>query len=254
MAGEAKSTAFMLGTATVMLGARADLFDLNPTDHSIGLVKNFRVMSEPAYTDLTQGVKNTIVYSVMTGNTVRASMEVFEYTGRNLTYALGLEGSDVVAQTVATTVTTASTAEAATLTVESATGITAGDQILIQHGTSDHVLVRRVVSVASDVLTVFPALEKVVPIGAKVMKANALQVGSKEDQPFLAAKIVGMLADGTEVVLLCPKIRITNGFSVGFMTDNFDNLPYELAFYDLVTGDPFFAEFGGAQAKLLTRK
>ena len=44
MAGEAKTDSFMLGAATVMIGAMADLYDLNPTDHSIGLVKNFSTL------------------------------------------------------------------------------------------------------------------------------------------------------------------------------------------------------------------
>ena len=77
MAGEAKTNAFMLGTATVMLGAQADLFDLNPTEHSIGLVKNFNLQVDQTYTELTQGVQNQIVFSVRTGNKVMNTMEAY---------------------------------------------------------------------------------------------------------------------------------------------------------------------------------
>ena len=74
MAGLAKTDAFMLGDATVMIGAMADLLTLNTVEHSIGLVKEFMVKSEPGYTELTQGVKNTVVASVMTSNKVSATM------------------------------------------------------------------------------------------------------------------------------------------------------------------------------------
>lgn len=252
MAGEAKTSSFMLGTATVMIGAQADLFDLNPAEHSIGLVKNFRITGEPQYTDLTQGVKNQIVYSVMTGNTIRASMEAYEYTGKNLTYAVGLEGATVDAQTVATTVSVAAVATDTDLSVADETGFAIGDYVMIQEGTGDQVHVRKLTAVAAGQITFAQPLPVPLSVGATVSKSNVISIGSKEEQPFLAAKIVGELADKTEVVLLCPKIRITNGFSLGFTTENFDNMPFEFSFYDQVTTDPHYAEFAGEQAKLFT--
>lgn len=254
MAGEAKTSAFMLGSATVMLGAQSDLFDLNPATHSIGLVKNFRVTAEPSYTDLTQGVKNSVVYSVLTGNVVRASMEAYEYTGANLSYALGLEGSAVAAQTVSTTVSVASVADDTVFTVADETGFSVDDWVMIQKGTEDQVYVRKVTAVAAGSITFHQGIREILPAGTTVKLSNVISVGSKDDQPFLAAKIVGKIADGTEVVLLCPKIRITNGFSLGFITDNFDNLPFEFSFYDQVPTDPFYTDFPGEQAKLVTTK
>lgn len=254
MAGEAKTSAFMLGSATVMLGAQSDLFNLNPANNSIGLVKNFRVTAEPSYTDLTQGVKNSVVYSVLTGNVVRASMEAYEYTGANLSYALGLEGSTVAPQTVSTTLSVASIADDTIFTVADETGFSVDDWVMIQNGTSDQVYVRKVTAVAAGSITFHQGVAEALPIGTTVKLSNVLSVGSKSDQPFLAAKIVGTIADGTEVALLCPKIRITNGFSLGFTTDNFDNLPLEFSFYDQVPTDPFYSDFSGEQAKLLTTK
>lgn len=254
MAGEAQTSAFMLGAATVMIGTPDKLFDLNPEDHSIGLVKNFRVTSEPSYTELTQGVKNQVVYSVMTGNTVRASMEAYEYTGRNMAYSLGLEGSAIAAQTVETDLSAPAAATDTSLTVTDETGFSVGDYVMIQDGAEDKVYVRKLTAVALTTLTFAQALPKALPAGTKVSLSNAINIGSKDEQPFLAAKIVGTLADGSENVILCPKIRITNGFSLGFTTEGFDNLPFEFSFYDQITTDPFYAEFAGAQAKLLTKK
>lgn len=252
MAGEAKSNAFMLGSATVMLGAPEDLFDLNPDDHSIGLVKNFRVTGEPSYTDLTQGVKNSIVYSVMTGNTIRAAMEAYEYTSKNIAYSMGLEGSTLAPITTSTETTKAETAAATSVTVTAATGITAGDTIMIQDGEADNVWLRVVTSVATNVVSFDEPLPKPIAIGAKVQKMNVVEIGSKDEQPFLAAKVVGTLADGSEIAMLFPKVRITNGFSLGFVTENFDNMPYEFTFYDVVNTDPHYASFKGSQGKLFT--
>jgi hypothetical protein len=254
MAGEAKTNSFMLGSATVMIGPQADLFTLAPSTHSVGLVKNFTVSNEPQYTDLTQGVKNTIVYSVMTGNTVRAQMEVFEYTSKNIAYALGLNGSSLAAISAVTALSAAVTAAATSITVTSATGLTVGTWISIQEGTDDKIFYRKITAVASNTLTLNAALPVAIANGATVQKVNVIDVGSKEDQPYLSAKIVGSLADGTEVGLLIPKIRITAGFTLGFTTDNFGNLPLEFTCYDLTSDDPNYADFGGAQAKLFTPK
>lgn len=254
MAGEAKTNAFMLGSATVMLGPQADLFTLAPATHGIGLVKNFTIQNEPQYTDLTQGVKNQIVYSVMTSNRVTAQMEVYEYTSKNIAYALGLNGASLTAIAASTTTTGITAAAATTVVVTSASGITANDWIMIQEGTDDKAFYRRVVSIATNTLTLNAALPVALAAGSVVQKVNAVDVGSTADQPYLAAKIVGSLADGTEVGLLVPKIRITAGFTLGFTTDNFGNLPLEFTCYDLTADDANFALFQGKQALLLTPK
>lgn len=254
MAGEAKTSAFMLGTATVMIGAQSELFSLAPDTHSIGLVKNFTMTAEPGYTDLTQGVKNQIVYSVMTSNTVRAQMEVYEYTSKNISYALGLNGGSLSATTVATTMSAGAAANAASITVTSATGLAVGDYIQIQEGTDDKTFFRKITAIATNVLTLNANLPVAIASGSAVRKVNAVDIGSKTDQPFLSAKIVGSLADGTEIGILIPKVRVTNGFTLGFVTDNYGNLPFEFTVYDLVSTDPNYSEFNGVQARLFTNK
>lgn len=254
MAGEAKTNSFMLGSATVMIGPQSDLFNLAPSTHGIGLVKNFTISTEPQYTELTQGVKNQIVYSVMTSNRAMAQMEVYEYTSRNVAYALGLNGSTLVAQTVATTTSAAVTANATTITVTSATGLVVNDWIMIQEGSDDKAFFRRISAISTNTLTLNAALPVALLTGCSVVKQNAIDVGSQTDQPFLSAKIVGNIADGTEVGLLIPKIRITKGFNLGFVTDNFGNMPFEFSCYDLTSDDPNYALFPNRQALLFTPK
>lgn len=260
MAGEAKTNAFMLGTATVMLGAQADLFDLNPTEHSIGLVKNFNLQVDQTYTELTQGVQNQIVFSVRTGNKVTGTMEAYEYTGANLAYALGQEGYAAGAAIAANASVISSPAPTTTVfSLTAAAGITDGDYIMIQTGNSDQILVRKVSDITGVVVTVSPALPAAPAAGATVSKMNVIGLGSNScaESTFIAAKIVGTLADCSEVVLLLPKVKVTKGFALAFNSGDFQNLPLEMTVYDLLPTDPHYAafsEFGNASAMLLTPK
>jgi hypothetical protein len=253
MAGEAKSTDFMLATATVMIGPAASLFDLDPATHSIGLVKNFQMRTEPSFTELTQGVKNSLVYSVMTANPTRLSCEVYEYTAKNMGYALGLNGASFAPNTVSTTLSGAvdgATTPTLIIPVVAATGLNAGDYLMIPYGAEDQVLVRKIVSINALDVTVNKTVTILLPSGSPVNKVHAISVGAKDNENFFGAKIVGRLANGTNVVALFPKIRMTGGFAMQFQTNDYGNLPFELTCYDLIPTDPFYSEFLNEQAKL----
>lgn len=252
--GTAITNQFLLGTATVMIGAQASVFELDPTNDAIGLVKNFSCTSTPTYTDLTQGVLNSRVASVMTGIDVKASMEVFEYTARNLTYGLGLDGSTVTAQTIVTTLSAAvagsKTTPVTTVDVTSATSLAANDWIMIIDGQNGNVAVTQIQSISTNVLTVAPGIGQALASGATVQLVNMVDVGSYQTQPYLSAKVVGALANGQIATLLLPKIRIVKGFTLAFQTNAFGNLPYEFELYDLVASDPLYSEFPNKKAAL----
>lgn len=248
MAGEAITTNFMLGSATVMLGPLASLMDLTPELHSIGLVKNVAVTNTPGFTELTQGVKNQLVYSVKTQNDTTVKFEAYEYTGRNMAHALGLAtGNIAVAAPVATTLSGATTASATTISVTSATGITTGKWLVIELST-DRIYVRQVASVASLVVTLTQALPAVViPTAAVVRVVDTLDIGSSAAQEYASCKIVGVTAEGKAVGFLFPKVQVSNGFNLAFTTDNFGNMPFELKVFDLTSTDVFYSTFGQRQ-------
>lgn len=246
MAGEAKTTNFMLGTATVMLGPTDSVFDLIPATHGVGLVKAVTVTSEPSYTDLSQGVQNTLVYSVMTGNPVRAQMEIYEYTRQNINYALGLDGSLVAFTPAATTLSAAVTAAASTISVTSATGLAIGDWIAIEDAAIDKVYFRKITTLVTTTVGFTTPLPNNIPNGSKVTKRGQIDIGSKANQPFLGCKIVGTLANGEPIGLIFPKVRVTKGFNLAFITDNYGNMPFELTMYDLVSTDTLYSQFANA--------
>jgi hypothetical protein len=248
MAGEALTSKFMLGTATVMLGACADLLDLN-TVHSLGLVKDITTKTSPGYTTLTQGVKNNQVASVQTANDVTIEGMMFEYTMKNLAYAAALDASALSAVTGSTTTTAALTTSGsplrtpAVIPVTSATGIVAGGYISIRVNGADQIFVRKVVSVAALNVTVNQGVPVAVPSGAVVDIVNKIDVGSSADQPYLACKIVGQLADSTWVTQLYPKVRVQSGLSLAFKTGDFDNIPLTINPYTPTPTDPNYALF-----------
>lgn len=252
MAGTAKTSKFMLGSASLMIGAQANLYDLSPTN-SLGLVKNISITSDPTFTDLTQGTKNTVVYSMLTGSPVKISAEVYEYTAANLAYGLSLDGSSLTSLTAAG-VTSAIIAGGTTPTTQvplvDASMFAANDNILISDGTDDNLLPRKIVSIATNTLTVDSTIKQTLAAGATVRKVNLVDVGSTVDGPFLAGKIAGKLVDGTPVVLLLPKIRITKGFTMNWSTNDYGNLPYEIEVIDLISTDTFYANFTTKKAQL----
>ena len=260
MAGEAQSINFAVGTATIMLGAPADLRNFTPATHSIGLVKDVKIMAEASYIKLTQGVRNSVVHSIKTGEPVSMGAAIYEYNAKNWTYALGFAGYDVALTAASTYVTTAVAANPAgedTVDVTSAASFNVGDYVMLQVGTDDQVYPRRVGAKTTTTLT-FDAdfVNIAIPLGATVRKCAIVPIGRKSEQPFLAAKIVGSMADNVEVCIEIPKLRVTKGFDLTFQTSDYANMPFEFDVYDLVPADPQYArsreEFDGAPAFLYT--
>lgn len=262
MAGEAKTAQFLLSDATVMIGPVADLMNLNPDEHSIGLVKNFSITGEPSYTALTQGVKNEEVYSVMTDNPITASMEVYEFTSKNIAYGLGLDGADFTLETPASYAISADADTADTaVDISSPTDISSkfptGCWVSLQSADpdkADHVHIAQVSSVSytDTTLTVnfvgYPLPEDF-KTGAKLTRVVDIPVGSKDNQPFLSAKIVGILPESNQpITILIPKLRVTKGFTLAFQSDNYGNLPYEFKPYAQVATDPNYSKFGTKRA------
>lgn len=258
MYGLAMSNRFMLGAATLLIGPQADLFNLTRAEHSVGLVKNFAVTTEPAYTDLTQGVKNTVVFSVMTGNAARASAELYEFSPKNLAYVAQLNGAALVPSTNIETTLTAAVAgssgtPATSITVASATGFAVDDWVLIQDPTTpDDATIRKIGAIATNTITTNPNIQRALADGSTVRRMNFVEIGSKQEQPFFSAIAHGTLANGDELSVALPKVRITNGLNLSFATNDYGNMPIELGIYDLTPTDPHFAQFGNTPAAILT--
>jgi hypothetical protein len=253
MAAEPKTQQFLLSTATVMLGPMAEVFNLQPTQHSIGLVKNFRAMLETGVTELKHGVQNIVIASVVTEANMKASCEVYEYTARNLAYGAGLNPSGAVWEPgviekhdLAQIFDDGDT----TIVLETGAGanFTAGDWVVLQFG-EDQVHIAKIASISTDTLTVTgyacPTGVAFPVVGTTVYRVAEIEVGPRDSSIFFGMKVVGILPnDSDPVTLVFPKVRITRGFELAFQTQDFGNMPMEFAAYPLVSTDTHYAKFG----------
>ena len=267
MAGEAKTTDFMLGTATVMIGNPEDLYDLNPQEHSVGLVKNFTVEATKERTDLTSGRTNDIIFTMTTGATTRGTFEMYEYTEQNVAYAMGLDGGELIthagdAHVVSGAASFASGVVSLTLADGEGQDIKMGNTVTLRDEVSENILLGQVTSVSG--LTGGTAstatIEVTIPdsnstfevvSGTYVSLVTVLDVGSTDVDRDFCAKVSGQLANGKWVTLLMPKIRVTSGLTMAFGTDNFGNTPFEFTPLKVTPADEYYAAFKGTTAKLI---
>lgn len=254
MAGEAKTTEFLLSTATLMIGPQSKVMELNPTDHSLGLIKNVQVTADMGFTELTQGVNAQVVSSVNTSNNTKISGEVYEFTARNLAYGAGLDGSAAAYDAITSSFTLATAISNGSSTVVLGTGggasFAAGDFVVLQDtANTDRLHVGKVASIATDTLTL--ASGYAVPTGTAfatatttIYKVRAIKVGQVDSNETFGAKLVGIMPEGgAPVTLIFPKIKITKGLSMAFQQDNFANMPFEMTPYSLVATDPYYSDF-----------
>lgn len=266
MAGEAKTGDFLLSTATVMIGPSAKVMELTPSLHSVGLIKNVLASSDPQYTELTQGVEALVVASAQTGSQSRITGELYEFTARNLAYASGVDatGTNYDPSTDQMTLNTALTGVSASSTIVLGSGqgakFSPNDWGVIQDNTvGDRLHVFKVATIATDTLTLaagysVPTGQAYTTTGTTIYKVRPIDVGPKTAQPTFGVKLVGILPNsGEPITLIFPKVKVTKGLSLGFQTDNWQNLPFEMTPYALLPSDPFYSDFGKAQFKVLKR-
>ena len=174
--GIAQSDGFLLQEATLLLGAVGQAKDLTIEENSIGLFKNLQIQNTKTYTDLTQGVTNQVVNSVLTENRFTITGEGYEFNAKQLAFALGQEGYLLQNQTSVSTKTTADALVAATtIEVADASGISAGDWVIITPSQGlDNGMAYTVESVTTNEITLDRALAEAFGEGSLVTKAKII--------------------------------------------------------------------------------
>jgi hypothetical protein len=249
-----KNNAFLLGEATLMLAPYSDatsVFDLNPSTHSIGLVRNVQVTEESDKIELRKGIQQLLVDSKKSNVRVGLSAEVFEFNAQNLMYSLSQARTAVAPKRGK--LKNAVTGPAATFIVntdplpgESATGISVvgdipnGATLVIQHATeTDYVLPVRVTATTTVATLDFTVTAAVptgtsFPVGSKVWVVNEIALGDTTEQDFFKAKIVGTLSNNSKpMVVVLPKVKIMKGFALNFDEGNYTSMPFEFDPYML---------------------
>ncbi len=248
MAGAPQTSEFMLSTATIMIGPMADLFKLNTAEHSVGGVKNVHFTGNFEYNELKFGVQQSLAASEKSNIEALVSAEVYEFTGKNLAYALGLTGTEVVTSVAPLALKTAIvgddgtpiTTVVATAASDLSANYSTGDWIMIQERSGDYDVVHvgkitgaPVYAVGATSLTFTLASAYGIKDGtnftsANIYKMSKMDIGSQDEAPYFAMKVVGVLPDGRKAIpMYFPKVKITKGADFAFSSENWGNMPME---------------------------
>lgn len=254
MSASVKENAFLLGEATLMIedfGSATSVFELTPSDHSIGMVRNVSLGQDADSVELRKGIMQNLIDSKKSNVRTTLTAEVFEFTAQNLLYSQSVNKAAVPVKRgkLKTTVT----GPQATIVVvsdpipgQASSGITAigdipnGATLMVQIDGLDNDLVLPVRVTAATTMTgsdftVTAAVPTgfTFPSGSKVWVVNEVPVGSTAEQDFFKVKIVGTLSNYQRpVVCVFPKVKIRKGFQITFDETNYGNMPFEF--------DPYF--------------
>lgn len=256
-----KNSAFLLSSATVMIGAyggAVPVFDLDPTNHSVGMVKNVKISMTSSEIELRNGIQQNLVDSLKSGVKLSASFEGYEFSAKNLQLSLGIAGTPIqylrgklntTPTALATSITVVADAvpgESATWPASPAIGdIPAGSTLLIQKlGAGDIVFPVKTTAAATFASGVFTLAISALPAGMsfaagdRVWVANALAVGSTAPLDYFCMKIAGTLSGNDKpAVMIFPKIKIVKGFDMNFNETQYSNLPFEISPYFLTAAE-----------------
>lgn len=265
---DVKNSAFLLGEATLMMAPYADstpVFDLTPTDHSVGMVRNVTLNSESDQVELRKGIQQLLVDSKKSNVRVSLTAEVFEFSAQNIYRSLSLANTAVAVKRGK--LASGLTGGESTISVESdpipgetATAITAtgdipdGATILIQVAGvgNDMVYPVRVTAATSGTgpytVTVAIPAGMTFAAGSRVWVVNEVDVGSTEEQDFFKLKVVGTLSNNERpATIIVPKVKVAKGFQLQFDEGNYTSMPFEFSPYFLSA-----AEVSGRLAEIGT--
>lgn len=249
MPGSAKTSQFHFSAATLMVGPMTEQLGLETAEHSLGLVKNVTVEATPGSVELTQGIMNDVVMTMINSMDIKVSAEVYEFTARNLAYGLSLDGSsagyDAIASAYALSASAAAAATSAKVATDKTSEFTAGKWVFLQEGTDDVVHLAKIASSSyssPDTTVTFTGFP--IPAGQTYTTGGRMGLITKIDfdpnaaLKYVSVRIVGTLAgDKRPVAIHFPKTRITKGFAMRFATDAFANLPFEFTPYAPIASD-----------------
>lgn len=251
---EVQKSAFSLSSATLMVGKAFvdDVFSLTPDKHSVGMAQEIRFVVDSSRNELLNGVAQSVVDSKKTNVRPSITGNIFEYTAQNFLRAQGLAGSAI--QVRRGTLTALADAAAVSLTVASnpipgeansaltAIGdIPAGASLLLQlPDGSDYVFPTKSSGAATGTgggpFTIPIAGDFKIPtgmsfpVGTTVWVVHEVSVGLITEDDMFCVKVVGTLSNfDRPVVYIAPKVRMVNGFQIGFSETQYGSMPWEMS-------------------------
>lgn len=248
---KAKTSRFVFGTASIMIGPMEDALKLAPKTHSFGLTKEVNIEHDKNYVTLGQGARQDVIESFCNEENFTVTANVYEFSPRNMAYAAGLDGNNFTETQEYTTVLEAPSGNTVKL-AQPIVGIEAGDFIMLQEGASEHVFHAMIEVPDSQLLT----LDRPIPAGFTANTRVLIYknvAGGQSKTTFHSIKIVATFPrDLTPITFIFPKVRMDSGFGVAFSRENFSSMPLRFSTFALNKYDSLHPVFKNSKIMVFT--
>lgn len=277
---DVKTSAFMLSSATVMIGKAFvdDVFALTPALHSVGMASEVSIGVDSSANDLLNGVSQSTVASKRTGVQTNISGNVFEMTAQNFMRSQAMSGqagpvrrgiltANANAGALSLTLVSDPIPAEGTTALTSVNDIPAGSTILLQRrdGETDYVFPTKTsgpATLSSGTFTVPIAAPYGIPTGmsfaagARVWVVTPVPVGNMDADDLFCVKVTGILsAYDRPVTYVAPKVRMIQGFQISYNETQYSSMPWQMRALLLSRGEvnsmPRLVEIGTRQAGLV---
>lgn len=249
---DVQKSAFSLSSATIMIGKAFvdDVFSLQPSLHSVGMVSEVSVPVESSITELLNGVAQTTVDAKRTNVSSSITANVFEMTAQNFMRSQAIAGaptaikrgvlaSPLASAAVSMSITSDPIPGEATSAITALGDIPSGSTILIQrvNGEQDYVFPTKSSGAATGAgpYTVPIASPYAIPAnmsfpaGARVWIVPVVSVGDIDADDLFCIKIAGTLSQfDRPVVYVAPKVRMVKGFGLMFNETQYSSMAWEM--------------------------
>lgn len=244
---DVKNDKFLIGNATVMIApVSANVFALNPAQHSVGMVKAVTITEESDQIMLKNGVTQSTVDTQKSNVTMNTTFEGYEFSASNLQYALGLHGDTVKRLRGKLDANVASGGTELTISsyplpndlnsgIDEAGDIPSGATLLLQKANEpDNVYPCTATANASGAGPLTVSIEALpdgvsFSAGDTLWVMNQVEAGRTGQDEYFCVKIVGTLsAEDEPLAIIMPKVKISKGFNLSFSETDYSNLPFEL--------------------------
>jgi hypothetical protein len=234
MASTAKTQEFFIGDLDLRISADLTKAGELTTDNGIGLMTECSISMTTNEVNLDAGFPQRTYATAVSSRDLTITGSLSEYSIANLAMLYGDKQAFLASQSESpakTTLGTAATTGAVTLSVADATDFAVGDNILIRsHASTDDVFTVEITAISANDITIAYGLIADYAAGSDITKVITIELGSEEAIPPVTVQVVGVMPlDQEPFVYDIWKATISGTVEVSNSTDNFGTLPYTIS-------------------------
>lgn len=233
--GDASTSRFFISQAEVRIGPLTSAMALTQA-HSVGLLNSATVTFNIESVDLEAGLPRKLFDTQVISQLGSVSMEMREYSRRNMQMLLGYSPDAYVSRVETTLAAPVTKATGTSIVVQAGDGadFAEGDLVGIYPASAvnqANLTYAEVTGVATDTLSLGPyTLPLLFDYAAndKVFKATPVAIGANSTTQYFSVQVLGSDRRGLPVGFIFWKCAMSSGLEVGFNSDDFNSNSGEL--------------------------